>query len=78
MKPKILNVEDKRTKFERSKGDPGQFSEFSNILCHKRNWENTWIYVSFKMLVDGNWRYIRGFEAIDDLIDVKLCTDMLY
>ena len=27
MKPKILNVEDKRTKFERSKGDPGQFSE---------------------------------------------------
>ena len=26
-KPKILNVEDKRTKFERSKGDLGQFSE---------------------------------------------------
>ena len=24
-KPKILNVEDKRTKFERSKGDLGQF-----------------------------------------------------
>ena len=31
-KPKILSVEDKQTKFDRSKGDLGQFSELGERL----------------------------------------------
>ena len=53
-KPKILNVEDKWTKFERSKGDFGQFQNHTNDLWHECNWPNTWIFVVFKMLVDGS------------------------
>ena len=51
-KPKILNEEDKRTKFEQSTGDLGQFAE----LCkwHERNWASTRICIVFNMLVDEN------------------------
>ena len=41
-KLKILNVEDKQTKFEWSKGDLGQFSELCKYLGHERVWSNWW------------------------------------
>ena len=53
-KPKILNEEDKRTKFEQSTGDLGQFSELCKCLWHERNWASTRICIVFNMLVDEN------------------------
>ena len=51
----ILNVEDERTNFERSKGDLGQFSESCKwSLTRARYWVNTWICVVSNMLVDGS------------------------
>ena len=70
-KPKIRNVEDKKTNFERSKGDLGQCSELCKCLWHDRRWVSTWICVVFKILVDGSYRYTRGFEAIGDFVGLK-------
>ena len=69
-KLEILNVEDKQTKFDRSKGDLGRVSE----LC-KRSFKRAQLSKhvdlrGFKMLVDESYRYTLGFEAIGDLTDV--------
>ena len=75
-KSKILNVKDKRTKFERSKGDLGQFSESCNWPWHERNWTNTWICVVLR-----SWwmeAITAGLRQSLTSLVYKLCTDMLF
>ena len=67
-KPKILNVKDKRTKFERSKGDLGQFSESCNWPLTRAQLNKHMDLRCFKKLVDGSYNH--GFETIRDLIGV--------
>ena len=78
-KPKILNVEDKRTKFERSKGDLGQFSEsykkiFDTSVIEQTHW--------FALFLRSWWIEVRDIPAglrqsVISLMS-KPCTDMLF
>ena len=75
-KPKILNVKDKRTKFERSKGDLGQFSE----SC---NWPLTRAQLNKHMVcvVLRSWwmeAITAGLRQSVTSLVYELCTDMLF
>ena len=69
-KSEILNVEDKQTKFERSKGDLRLVSELCKLSLTRAQFSKHLDLRCFKMLVDESYRYTRGFEAIVDLSGV--------
>ena len=53
-----------------SKGDLGLFQESCKLSLTRVQLSKHMVCVVFKKLVDGSWRYTRGFEAIRDLIGV--------
>ena len=70
-KPEIINVKDKQTKFERSKGDIGRISELCKSSLTRAHWASIWICVVYKMLVDESYDIAAGLrQSVTSLVYV--------
>ena len=80
-KPKILELEDKQTKFEQSKGDLGQFSELCKWSLTRAQFSK---HMDLRCFQDvGGWKLDildisipAGLRQSETLLAYKLCTNI--